>query len=477
MTLLPAWAGAAPLPPGLSACRIHGIRYEVRCGTVARLLDPSRPQGPRIDVHYVVVPAVSRKGAPDPVFLLAGGPGQSAISLAGDVLPLFARLHNSRDLVFVDQRGTGRSAPLDCPRHSRAPLQLLDTDAETRELRQCRQELEKLPYIGAPADLGFFTTTLAMQDLDAVREALGADTLNLIGASYGTRAALEYQRQFPAHLRRSVLDGVAPPDMVLPVSAARDNEAALQSLWSACATEPACQAAFPHLQGDWTSLKTSLPRDVTVRDPRSGRQVTLRLTLPVLLGAVRGPLYSPVFAAALPQAITAAAHGSFEPLVTLGGFAAPPGREGLAAGMHFSVICAEDAPLMDRAGAAPANEFGDLFADLYARVCAEWPRGAVPAQFYAVQRAVAPVLLLSGGLDPMTPPRHAERVAAQLGPQALAVTVPNAAHGVMSIGCLSDVIYRFINAPDSAAALAVDATCARTIPRPLAFILPPGTDP
>ena len=470
-----AIAGATPTAGTLTACRVHGVRYEVRCGSVQRLLDPARPQGPRIDIHYVVVPAVSRQRAPDPVFLLAGGPGQSAISLAGDVLPLFARLHNTRDLVFVDQRGTGQSAPLDCPEQALdARRQLLDPEAEARELSDCRQALEKLPYIGAPADLGFFTTTLAMQDLDAVRDALGAPTVDLVGASYGTRGALEYQRLFPARLRRSVLDGVAPPDMVLPQSAAMDNEAALQALWSACTAEPACHDAFPHLLTDWAALKASLPRDVTVRDPRTGLPVSVRLTLPVLLAAVRGPLYSPVIASALPQAITAAAQGRFEPLVTLGGFAAPHGRADIAAGMHFSVICAEDAPRMDSARAQPATEFGDLFADLYRRVCAAWPRGAVPSAFYDIPRASHAVLLLSGGLDPMTPPRHAARVAAQLGDRALAVTVPNAGHGVLRVGCISDVLYRFIAAADDAAALAVDTSCARGIPRPLAFILPHG---
>jgi pimeloyl-ACP methyl ester carboxylesterase len=476
--LLPVWAGAAPDPRNLSVCRIQGIRTEVRCGSVQRLLDPARPRGPHIDVHYVVVPAVSRKRAADPVFLLAGGPGQSAISLAGDVLPLFARLHNNRDLVFVDQRGTGRSAPLDCPQQPLAPQQpLVDPDTEAREMLACRLALEKLPYIGAPADLGFFTTTLAMQDLDAVREALGAPTLDLVGASYGTRAALEYQRQFPTHLRRNVLDGVAPPDMVLPDSAATDNAAALQALWSACAAEPACHAAFPHLTADWDALKASLPRNVSVRDPRTLQTVSLPLTLPLLLGAVRGPLYSPVLTAALPQAITAAAHGNFQPLVTLGGLAAPHGRHDIAAGMHFSVICAEDAPRMARVSGDPATEFGDLFAAIYREVCAQWPRGAVPAAFYDVPRATQPVLLLSGGLDPMTPPRHAARIAAKLGDQALAVTVPNAGHGILSIGCISDVIYRFIAAPDAAAAHAVDTTCAQAIPRPLAFIPPHGDAP
>ena len=478
LCLLPACALAAPAKAELLPCRVHGIPYEVRCGALQRPLDPGRPQGTRITIHYVVVPAVSRNPAPDPVFLLAGGPGQSAIDVAGDVLALHSRLHNRHALVFVDQRGTGRSAPLSCPRQAAESLQAAaDPDTELHELQRCLAQLVKLPYIGAPADLGLFTTTLAMQDLDAVRAALGAPTLNLIGGSYGTRAALEYQRQYPAHLRRSVLDGVAPPDMVLPLSASGDNQAALDALWAACAAEPACHAAFPHLAGDWAALKASVPRDVSLRDPRSGLPTQLHLTLPILMGAVRGPLYSPVVASALPQAISAAAQGSFEALLRLGGLVAPHASEHLAAGMHFSVICAEDAPLMAAAAAARAADFDDLFADLYRKVCAQWPRGAVPAAFYTVPPAATPVLLLSGGLDPMTPPRHAERIARLLGPKALAVTVPNAGHGVMGQNCIADVIFHFIDAREDAAALAVDAGCARDVPRPLAFVLPPVATP
>jgi pimeloyl-ACP methyl ester carboxylesterase len=478
LVLLPALAAPGPAVASLPSCRVHGIAYEVRCGALERPLDPARPQGPRITVHYVVVPAVARNPAPDPVFLLAGGPGQSAIDVAGDVLGLLSRLHNRHDLVFVDQRGTGRSAPLACDDPAAKSLQAAtDPDAGVRVMQSCRDQLLKLPYIGAAADLGLFTTPLAMQDLDAVREALGANAVNLIGASYGTRAVLDYQRQFPARVRRSVLDGVAPPDMVLPVSASADNQAALYALWSACAAEPACHAAFPHLTADWTALKASLPRDVTVRDPRSGLPTRVHLTLAVLMGAVRGPLYSPVVASALPQAISAAAQGSFEALLTLGGLVAPHGDAQIAAGMHFSVICAEDAPRMAQTPAGTGADFDDLFADLYRKVCAQWPRGTVPAAFYTVPPARTPVLLLSGGLDPMTPPRHAARVARLLGPLARAVTVPNAGHGVMGQNCMADVIFHFITAPDAAAALAVDAGCALDIPRPLAFVLPPAAKP
>lgn len=456
---------------GLQLCRIDGLPHEVQCGTLERALDPTRADGPRFDLHYVVVPALARRKLPDPVFLLAGGPGQSAISLAAQVMPLFARLNNRRDIVFVDQRGTGRSAPLDCeePRDT-ALAEAADPAKQLQRLAQCREKLLRLPYVKRPADLGFFTTTLAMQDLDAVREAIGAERINLVGASYGTRAALEYQRQFPAHVRRSVLDGVAPPDMVLPVSAGADAQAALDALFAACSSEPACTRQWPTLRQQWDTLLASLPRAATVADPLSGRPETFTLTRDLLLGAVRAPLYVPTLAAGLPAAIHAAAEGRFEPLAALAGVLSRRSGPRLFTGMHFAVICSEDVPRMTATASTPARDFGAGLAPLYQQACADWPRGAVPEAFYRVAPSVSAVLLLSGGIDPATPPRHAKRVADALGVQARHVVVPNAGHGLLGSGCVPDLLYRFIDAREDAQALAIDAACATAIPRPPAFV-------
>lgn len=469
---LAAFAATAHSGPA-QPCRIDGLAHEALCGSVARPLDPARPDGPRIEVHYVVVPALARRKLPDPVFLLAGGPGQSAISLAPAVMPVFARLNNRRDIVFVDQRGTGRSAPLDCEEPREAALaEAADTEAQLRRLAACKEWLLKRAPLKDAADLGFFTTTLAMQDLDAVRQAIGAERINLVGASYGTRAALEYQRQFPQAVRRSLLDGVAPPDMVLPASAAVDAQAALDALFAACAAEAICAREWPALRQAWEGLLASLPRSVTVADPLSGRPETFTLTRDLLLGAVRAPLYVPALAAALPAAISAAAQGRYEALSALAGALSRRGGPRLYTGMHFSVVCAEDAPRIAAAASAPTRDFGSGLAPLYERACANWPRGAVPDAFYRVGVSATPVLLLSGGIDPATPPRHAERVAAALGPQARLVVVPQAGHGLLGSGCVPDLLYRFVDAREASQALALDTTCATAMPRPPAFVPP-----
>lgn len=471
LALVTASAANAAQTAPLQACRVPGIANEVKCGVVKRALDPSKPQGVQIDVHYVVVPAMARNKQPDPVLMLAGGPGQSAIDVAPIVMARLSRLSNRRDIVLVDQRGTGKSAPLVCPDDEHLSLKdALDAEQQAQRLDRCREKLMKLPY----GDLRQFTTTVAMQDMDAVREQLGAGKWNLIGGSYGTRAALEYLRQFPQHVRRVVIDGVAPPDMVLPASFSTDNQAAFDAELQACEKQAACAAQYPQLRSEWAALLQGLPRTVSAINPETGLAESFVLDRSSLLGAVRAPLYAPALAAALPAAIHAAAQGRFEGLLGLSSsLGSKAGR--LAIGMHYSVICAEDVPRMTDVSDQPGKDFGHGEAQRYLRACKDWPRGTVPAAFYTIPKSASPVLLLSGGADPVTPPRHAERVAKALGPLTQQIVVPESGHGVMGVGCMRDVIFRFIDAKTDAQALHQDASCATKIPRPLAFIPPqPG---
>ena len=459
-------ASAAELKP----CRVDGIETEVQCGSVERPLDPARPQGVQIRIHYLVVPALARNKLSDPVLFLAGGPGQSAIKVAPALLGRFSRLNNRRDLVFVDQRGTGESAPLDCPDEAHQPLAEITEAATLRHLEACRVALTHLPY----GDLRMFTTPLAMADMDAVRADLGAPRWNVVGTSYGTRAGLEMLRQHPERIRRLVLDSVAPPDMALPASFSTDSQAALDAMFSACEKEAACAATYPHLRSQWQALLKGLPRQMTVRNPRTGSDERAELTRGDVLKAVRAPLYVPALASALPAAIAAASEGRFEGLLALSGVLASGKGGELATGMHFSVVCAEDVPLLDAAATAarnpPGSDFEQSGAEFYRAVCKNWPRGTLPADFYQIKPATLPVLLLSGGADPATPPRHGERAAKALGPLALHLVVPNAGHGVLSLPCMHDVLYRFIDAAEDADALKVTASCASSIPRPLAFL-------
>lgn len=460
-----AQAGAST---ALKPCRVEGMPTELLCGTVSRPLNPLQPEGVRIDVHYLVVPALARNKQVDPVLMLAGGPGQSAIAVAPAVLSRLQRLNNRRDLVFIDQRGTGRSAPLQCDDDRKLPLaQAMDYQRQMARIQECKTQLMKLPY----GDLRFFTTTIAMQDFDAVREALGAQRWNLVGGSYGTRAALEYLRQFPQRVRRTVLDGVAPPDMVLPAGMSSDSQAALDAAFAACEAEAQCTKLYPQLRTEWDNLLKSMPRNVQVSHPLTGLPEQFTLTREVVLRSVRGPLYAPVSASALPPAIHAAAQGRYEGLLGLSGNAGSAKSMRLAIGMHFSVVCAEDFPRLNTvSNGKSGRDFGGMDIAQYTQVCADWPRGEVPADFYKTAVAPSPVLMLSGGIDPVTPPRHAERLAPLLGKQVQHIVVPNSGHGVMGLACVRDIIFKFIDTPEDAAALPQDATCAIRVPRPGVFV-------
>ena len=464
---------AAESRPGMKPCRLQGVEYDAWCGVVSRPLDPAQPGGTRIDVHYAVLPALARNRKPDPVMFFAGGPGQSAIELAGPVSRMLARLAYRRDVVLIDQRGTGRSAPLQCAElPPAAPLaETADSARQLARLKACLAQLQALPH----GDLRHYTTTVAMQDADAVRLALGAAQVNLVGGSYGTRAALEYLRQFPAAVRRVVIDGVAPPDMVMPAAMSTDAQRALDLVLAACKAEPACQRRWPTLAADWQNLLTRLPRGVTVAHPLTGVPEQLTVTRELLLGLVRAPLYAPMLASALPLAISEGAQGRFEALIGLASAMGGRSTGRLSEGMHYAVVCAEDLPRLAQATDAPGADFGGEAAAMYEQVCAWWPRGTVQAAFYQLPPTPVATLVLSGGADPVTPPRHGARVAQSLGVKARHVVVPQAGHGVVGLACMRDVLFRFIDAPLDDEALKVDASCADAMPRPGAFV-PPGRE-
>jgi pimeloyl-ACP methyl ester carboxylesterase len=468
LTVVPAQAQSSPAL-AWSVCQLEGVTQEARCGSLKRPLDPARPLGPQIDVHFALLPAVARIKKPDALVVLAGGPGQSAISLAGPLSRQWSRALNRRDLLLLDQRGTGRSAPLDCERDSpTAPLAQSGAAYQLDRLMRCKTALQKRPH----GDLRFYTTSIAMADLEAVRVALGWGPINVVGASYGTRAALEYQRLYPAVVRRSVLDGVAPPDMVLPQSIAVDAQASWQALLKSCEDDSRCREAHGPLRDRWLGLLNSLPREVEVTHPIHGRRERLLVTRDMLTSWIRLPLYVPALAAGLPHAVAEASQGRWEALVGLAS-SFGSGRQSatrLAEGMHFSVVCSEDMPRVRPDTVESAGELGAGALQLYERICADWPRGLVSAEFYRVVPARSAVLLLSGGVDPATPPRHGQSAAKALGPLARHVEVPQAGHGVLALACMPDAVQRFLDAEDDATALSVDMSCAQQVPRPRAFV-------
>lgn len=454
---MPAFAQAATTP-----CRLPDFPQEVQCGKIQRPLNPELADGKKIDIHFVVVPSRDRNKLKDAVFLLAGGPGQSAIELAGFGQAVFGRLNRRRDLVFVDQRGTGRSAPLRCPELENSSA-VVDHETMLKMTDSCMKNLQALPY----GELQYFSTSIAVQDLEAVRKELGYSAINLVGASYGTRAGLEYLRQFPTSVRRLILDGIAPPDMRLP---AADAQLALDGVFADCAKNPSCDKNYPDLAARWKKLLASMPQKIEVKHPRLMTQTSIPMTHDTLLGLVHKTLYAPSTTAALPYVITQAEKGHFEPLVTLSGALSLVGPGAIAYGMHFSVWCGEAYARPNTI--SPKDDFERMSSALYDKVCEKWPRASIPADFFEIPVSTAPVLLLSGGIDPVTPTRHGAAAAKALGAKAKHVSVENAGHGLLAHGCIRDVLYRYVNAKDDAEVIKLDTACVRQIPRPLAWQAP-----
>lgn len=483
---LVALAGVAlAIAPGASACRapaaptaidrLHECRIDegpanTYCGTLTVFENRASAQGRQIALKIVVAPALRRDAAPDPLFILEGGPGAGAATLAAARLPMFRRFRTDRDLVFVDQRGTGESNRLGC---DPAPDELddvrTDDDRITARLKACLAALD--------ADPRLYTTPIAMDDLDDVRAFLGYEQINLWGGSYGTRAALVYLRQHEDRVRSVVLDGVAPQDMQLPLHTTRDAQRALDRLFADCAADAACASAFPRLKADTEALFVRLERDRPVVrgvHPRIGAPLELPLTRRDVALVVFRALYIPEAASLLPRVLTEASAGSYQGLLALA-FSSPPegDKRDIAIGMHLSVVCAEDFPRITpeaRAGVADTGFLGTAMFDAQYGGCAFWPRGEVPERYYEPVRSDRPVLILSGADDPVTPPTWGDHVKPTLS-RSRHIVVPGAGHITLMRGCVPQIVGRFL---DAASVDGLDPACTTTLTRPPFFVTPTG---
>lgn len=437
---------------------VSGKQIDAQCGTLSVPEDRANPAGRQIALKIALIPAIKRSPAPDPLFLLAGGPGQAALEAFPAMLGLLQPIHEGRDIVLVDQRGTGESNPLRCldPEKDEA----LTDEQVIERLQTCPKRLD--------ADLRFYTTEIAMQDLDAVRAALGYETINLYGASYGTRAALTYLRLFPDRVRTLTLDAVVDPGFVMYVDAARDGQQSLDFFFARCAADPACQATFPNLKTEFADLLTRLeavPVEVTFPHPVTNHPLTLTVTRQLITNLVFSTLYSPDLTATLPLALQAAAvEGNFVPLISQAYLL----DAGLYDGMFYAVTCTEDAPLISPTTAEKLSQdsvFGNRTLD-FAKICAAWPKGSVSAAFRAPLVSNVPTLILSGEADPITPPWHAEKVAEALSNE-LHLVFKGLGHGNLANRCTANLLRDFLA---NASTEKLDPSCVTSLTPPPFFV-------
>jgi pimeloyl-ACP methyl ester carboxylesterase len=454
----------------LQPCRIeHPARMlalPAECGTFEVAENPAEPNGRRIGLFVARVPAISLDKAPDPLFLIAGGPGTSAVDLYTSSAQPFDRVRRDRDIVLLDQRGTGRSHRLDCHYKDQDLFKAIDENQAGPENIKCRDELSK------DSDLRQYTTSVAVLDLDAVRVALGYQQINLYGGSYGTRVAQHYARRFPKSTRTLILDGVVNPEQVLGPAIAIDAERALERILARCKADVSCARAFSDPFKDYRELRGRLaqkPVPVTVSDAATGRPIPFDFTSRHLSAVLRFASYNDDQAALMPLSLHLAVHEqNFMPLANQFRVFARSLQEAFAYGMHNSVACSEDAPLIDTARldlvALNATHMGAEQVEQLVEACREWPQGVVDRDLHAPLSSDAAALLLSGSDDPVTPPQYAT-LAQRAFADSKHVIIKGHGHGQLGAPCVDRVIADFVRA---GTARDLDVACTQKLP-PMPF--------
>ena len=447
-------AHAVPPSQAGRSCHLPGSEDPLRCLAVKVPLNYAAPAR-TIEVHVTLAPAFRESARPDPLFILAGGPGQAGSDLLPMLDTVFRRVRATRDIVFIDQRGTGLSGKLDCaskPEHEAMNDEQLDVAAA-----DCITSLGK--------DYAAYTTASSARDIEMVRKAIGYGQINLWGGSYGTRLGQAYARAFPAQVRSMILDGVAAPDQIIPAGGV-DGQAALNGLFSACARDRACHEAFPALRTEYEALVARLgagPVELSLANPRTTLPLRESMTRSRFLSTVHSVLYSPLDSRRLPYMIHSAYQGRWEPFVARRNASGDFATDGpMSMGLYVAVVCAEDYSRLTPQMAADDARASLLAVAIVKRMEAMCKAARVPpVPLGAPSRIDAPVLMLSGALDPVTPPRRAEAAGKHMA-RAQHVVVTHAGHGISMLGCGPRLLRSFLDTP----AQKLDAKCLSEIPAP-----------
>ena len=451
-TLKPITKGRVHLEP----CPAAGGAIEALCGPYEVFENRQTRTGRRIALNVMLIPAKAAEATTDPLFAFAGGPGESATA-AFPSIGYIQRVHEQRDVVLVDQRGTGKSNPLECQLvNLDDPAAVLSPAYGLDALRSCRAASD------SKADTTQYTTSIAADDVDDVREALGYTTINVFGGSYGARAALVYLRRHGGHVRTLTLSAVAGTDFLIPLPFAKALQSSIDGVISLCNADNACRKAYPELRERFHALLARLQTAPAEFDVH-GRHVTL--TEEAFLSKLRSLLYVPQFVSGFPILMEHAFQGDWLPfagavleLRTL--------IEGdVARGASFAAICAEDVPAYTPARireATAGTDLGDAQVRRYQEYCKAWGHaGTVPKDFYAPVASRVPALLISGELDPATPPATAVAAAAAL-PESRSIVVKQGTHGTGS-ACVDGIIADFIS---RGSAKGLDTSCVDGIHLP-----------
>lgn len=454
----------------LQPCNLPGVSGPARCGTYEVFEDRAAKSGRKIKLHIIVLSALDKTPTPDPVFVFHGGPGGAATDLVQDAARSYLKsVREHRDIVFVDQRGTGQSNPLNCDvGDDPADLQTFFGELLPPELvRACRQKLEAI------ADLKLYTTPIAMDDLDDVRAALGYNKINLAGSSYGTIAAQVYIRQHPEHVRAAVLVGVATPAIKQPLLFAPAAQHALDLLFEDCAADSFCHSTYPNLKEEFRQELARFdkgPLEVELVNPSTQQKQRVLLARGSFVERIRLLLYSTSTARFAPFVIHRFYENDYSAFETAA-IATNPGGA-VSRGMYFTVTCSEGVPFISDQEMAneTRNTFvGDYRVRVHREACKQWPRGAIPDSYIDPIKSTAPVLMISGEADGSTPPWYGEAAIKYL-PNGRQVKIRYYGHQITS-QCVWNIIRAFL---EKGTTTGLDTSCTAGIKRPpFATALPP----
>ncbi|MEM7277360.1 MAG: alpha/beta fold hydrolase [Pseudomonadota bacterium] len=446
----PSLLAASPTPSlELLECRLdRGSRLstvKARCGQLQVAENPEDPNGAQIALAVARVPSLNIQPEPDPLVILSGGPGQSAIDFYLGYRGAFEAIRLERDIILMDQRGTGESNALTCDAVNDISDPGEDDEALKEATRACISELN--------GDPRYYTTSVAVRDLDLLRQALGTEQWNLYGISYGTRVAQHYMRRYPDSTRRVILDGVVHPQLALGPAISTDAQATLDRIFASCREDTHCNERFPDLNETFLNLKQRLkdnPRDIAINDPKTGKLLEQRLSDLELGAVVRLMSYAPSTIALLPLIIDSAyGDQNYQPLAARARELESTLTESLSIGMHNAVVCTEDAPFYEAMtldlDAIEATYLGGINYRSIKTMCSEWPQGLLDENFKDPLETDIPVLLLSGENDPVTPPAYADAAAAGLR-NSQHLTGRMQGHGMAPLGCVPRVMANFIKA-------------------------------
>jgi pimeloyl-ACP methyl ester carboxylesterase len=452
-------AGAGTTPVVWKPCTLEGVQGKAECTTISVPEDRAKPNGRLIALRAARLLPLSQRVAREPVFVLQGGPGQSAVALAkfygGED---WAATRATRAIVLIDQRGTGASNALNCSTAGReGDLQSYLGEMFPEDLiAQC------VTSVAAHADPTRYTTMDVVEDLEEVRNRLHYDIVDLYGTSYGTRVALAYIERYPQRVRAMILKGVVEPESVVPRSFAEDTERALHLTIEDCASDSQCSVDYPDLAAAYLKLRAALDKGPIVADLVAGeRKQRVTLSRGVVASAFRSALQATPFAARLPRVIHAAGQGDYAPLASFVVEVRKAGEGAVSTGMMLSVLCAEDASLLKDENTS-GTLMGSYWEERLKGACRTWnvPPRKMPYRSPTVHST--PTLMISGYLDPATPPVHAE-VAAKHLPNARQVIVRNGSHSFAGMkGCIDLLIASFLENPTKPR----NADCADKVNRP-----------